>query len=64
MTYRRPGFGLILGGTAEARAFALAATSARLPVLSSLAGRVSNPALPVGPCVSVGSAGLPGWSTT
>ncbi len=51
-----PGSTLILGGTGEARALALAATSAGLPVLSSLAGRVSNPALPVGP-VRIGGFG-------
>ncbi len=54
------GFVLILGGTAEARALALAATSARVPVVSSLAGRVSNPALPVGPVRIGGFGGVAG----
>jgi precorrin-6A/cobalt-precorrin-6A reductase len=39
---------LILGGTAEARALAAALTQAGVSVLSSLAGRVSEPALPAG----------------
>lgn len=55
---------LILGGTAEARALAAAAIRAGLSVVSSLAGRVSRPALPVGP-VRIGgfggAAGLAGY---
>ena len=39
---------LVLGGTAEARALAEALVAAGTPVLSSLAGRVSRPRLPVG----------------
>jgi precorrin-6A/cobalt-precorrin-6A reductase len=39
---------LILGGTAEARDLAAALVAAGRPVISSLAGRVRNPALPVG----------------
>ncbi len=52
---------LILGGTGEARA--LAATLHALPgheVISSLAGRVSNPALPVGAVRLGGFGGVPG----
>ena len=37
---------LILGGTAEARALAGALVAADVPVVSSLAGRVRDPALP------------------
>jgi precorrin-6A/cobalt-precorrin-6A reductase len=39
---------LILGGTAEARALAAALAAAGRPVVSSLAGRVADPALPAG----------------
>ncbi|MER7503773.1 cobalt-precorrin-6A reductase [Nonomuraea pusilla] len=39
---------LILGGTAEARALAAELDAAGLRVVSSLAGRVTNPRLPVG----------------
>ncbi|MEV0379384.1 cobalt-precorrin-6A reductase [Nonomuraea sp. NPDC050643] len=39
---------LILGGTAEARALAAALVPGSVHVVSSLAGRVSNPRLPVG----------------
>ena len=39
---------LILGGTAEARALAAALVAAGRPVISSLAGRVADPALPAG----------------
>ena len=39
---------LILGGTAEARALAAALVATGRPVISSLAGRVRDPALPVG----------------
>ena len=47
---------LILGGTAEARALAAALDALGTPVLSSLAGRVSDPALPVG-AVRIGGFG-------
>lgn len=46
---------LCLGGTAEARALA-----ARVPVLTSLAGRVRDPALPVGDVRIGGFGGVPG----
>ncbi|MDQ3155722.1 MAG: cobalt-precorrin-6A reductase [Actinomycetota bacterium] len=39
---------LILGGTAEARDLAARLVDAELPVVSSLAGRVAKPRLPVG----------------
>jgi precorrin-6A/cobalt-precorrin-6A reductase len=39
---------LVLGGTAEARELAGALDEAGVPVISSLAGRVSNPRLPAG----------------
>lgn len=39
---------LVLGGTAEARALAAALVESGRPVISSLAGRVSEPALPLG----------------
>lgn len=55
---------LLLGGTAEARALAAALVDRGIPVVSSLAGRVARPRLPVGP-VRVGGfggvAGLRGW---
>ncbi|MET3803812.1 precorrin-6x reductase [Nakamurella sp. UYEF19] len=47
---------LILGGTAEGRALAVACTAVGIQVLSSLAGRMSNPALPVG-AVRIGGFG-------
>jgi precorrin-6A/cobalt-precorrin-6A reductase len=46
---------LVLGGTAEARALA-----SRVPVTSSLAGRVSNPALPEGEVRIGGFGGVDG----
>lgn len=49
---------LILGGTGEARALAEALDDAGVPLLSSLAGRVRRPRLPVGP-VRVGGFGGP-----
>ena len=57
---------LVLGGTSEARALAAGlAGQPGLRVISSLAGRVSNPSLPVGE-VRVGgfggSAGLAAWA--
>ncbi|MDG3016034.1 cobalt-precorrin-6A reductase [Speluncibacter jeojiensis] len=39
---------LVLGGTAEARDLATRLHAAAVPVISSLAGRVSNPQLPIG----------------
>jgi precorrin-6A/cobalt-precorrin-6A reductase len=57
---------LILGGTAEARALAGALVAADVPVVSSLAGRVRDPALPAGE-VRVGgfggADGLAAWIT-
>lgn len=47
---------LILGGTGEARELAAALVAAGADVISSLAGRVSQPRLPVGP-VRVGGFG-------
>lgn len=47
---------LLLGGTAEARALAEALTDAGVDVVSSLAGRVSRPRMPVGE-VRVGGFG-------
>lgn len=49
---------LILGGTAEARALAAALAERGVPVVSSLAGRVARPRLPVGE-VRVGGFGGP-----
>jgi precorrin-6A/cobalt-precorrin-6A reductase len=49
---------LVLGGTAEARALAAALDAARIPVVSSLAGRVARPRLPVGQ-VRIGGFGGP-----
>jgi len=49
---------LILGGTAEARALAQQLDDAAVPVISSLAGRVARPRLPVGE-VRVGGFGGP-----
>lgn len=55
---------LILGGTGEARALARRLVDTDVPVVSSLAGRVRDPALPVGE-VRIGGfggvAGLTGW---
>lgn len=51
---------LILGGTAEARELAAALTAAGVPVLSSLAGRVSRPRLPVGEVRIGGFGGVDG----
>lgn len=57
---------LILGGTAEARELAAGLHSGGVPVVSSLAGRVARPRLPVGE-VRVGGFGGPdalaGWLT-
>ncbi|MCM3516138.1 MULTISPECIES: cobalt-precorrin-6A reductase [Nocardioides] len=49
---------LLLGGTAEARALAAALVTEGVEVVSSLAGRVARPALPVGE-VRVGGFGGP-----
>ncbi|OYO24110.1 precorrin-6A reductase [Enemella dayhoffiae] len=49
---------LVLGGTGEARELAVRLQDAGVSVVSSLAGRVSNPALPVGP-VRIGGFGGP-----
>ncbi len=49
---------LILGGTAEARALAARLDDAGVPVVSSLAGRVARPRLPVGE-VRIGGFGGP-----
>ena len=57
---------LILGGTAEARALAAALVDDGVPVVSSLAGRVRDPALPAGE-VRIGgfggTEGLADWVT-
>jgi precorrin-6A/cobalt-precorrin-6A reductase len=50
---------LLLGGTAEARALA-ARLHPRVDLISSLAGRVPDPALPVGPVRIGGFGGQPG----
>jgi precorrin-6A/cobalt-precorrin-6A reductase len=49
---------LVLGGTSEARALAAALAERDVPVVSSLAGRVANPRLPVGD-VRIGGFGGP-----
>ena len=51
---------LILGGTAEARALAQALDGAGLPFVSSLAGRVGRPRLPVGEVRIGGFGGVDG----
>lgn len=51
---------LILGGTAEARALARALVERGLPVTSSLAGRVSDPAMPAGEVRIGGFGGVAG----
>ncbi|MFI6298565.1 cobalt-precorrin-6A reductase [Nonomuraea sp. NPDC050790] len=61
---RRPAGVLILGGTAEARALAAELVPTGRRVVSSLAGRVSNPRLPVGEVREGGFGGpegLAGW---
>jgi precorrin-6A/cobalt-precorrin-6A reductase len=55
-----PGPVLILGGTAEARALAAALVDAGVRVVSSLAGRVRDPALPVGEVRIGGFGGVEG----
>ena len=54
---------LVLGGTAEARALAGKLVGAGVDVLSSLAGRVSAPALPVGRVRVGGFGGVDGLAT-
>jgi precorrin-6A/cobalt-precorrin-6A reductase len=54
---------LLLGGTAEARALAAALTERGVDVISSLAGRVNNPVLPVGPTRVGGFGGPDGLAT-
>ena len=51
---------LILGGTAEARRLAAALHAGGVPVVSSLAGRVSRPALPAGQVRTGGFGGAEG----
>lgn len=51
---------LILGGTAEARELAAGLLDADLAVVSSLAGRVARPRLPVGEVRIGGFGGIPG----
>ena len=53
---------LLLGGTGEARALAAVLVGAGVDVESSLAGRVSRPALPVGPVRTGGFGGVDGLS--
>ena len=51
---------LILGGTSEARALAVSLQEAGVPFLSSLAGRVAQPRLPVGEVRIGGFGGVSG----
>ncbi len=51
---------LILGGTAEARSLAAGLGDRQLPCLTSLAGRVAHPRLPVGPVRVGGFGGIDG----
>lgn len=51
---------LILGGTAEARALAAQLVEQQIPVISSLAGRVSQPRLPAGEVRLGGFGGVDG----
>lgn len=53
----------MLGGTAEARDLASELAKADIPFISSLAGRVSNPRLPVGETRVGGFGGLDGLIT-
>jgi precorrin-6A/cobalt-precorrin-6A reductase len=55
-----PGPVLVLGGTAEARALAAALADAGVHVVSSLAGRVRDPALPAGEVRIGGFGGVEG----
>lgn len=54
---------LILGGTAEARSLAAGLVDAGVPVISSLAGRVAKPRLPVGDVRIGGFGGVEGMKT-
>lgn len=54
---------LLLGGTAEARSLARALVDAGIDVVSSLAGRVGNPRLPVGEVRVGGFGGVAGLVT-
>ncbi|WP_460605122.1 cobalt-precorrin-6A reductase [Jatrophihabitans fulvus] len=54
---------LVLGGTGEARALAARLVADGVPVTSSLAGRVTNPALPVGEVRIGGFGGADGLAT-
>ena len=51
---------LVLGGTAEARELAAVLVERHIDVLSSLAGRVSQPALPAGQVRIGGFGGVDG----
>lgn len=51
---------LVLGGTSEARSLAAALVDAGINVVSSLAGRVARPRLPVGRVRIGGFGGVPG----
>lgn len=51
---------LLLGGTSEARELAALLVDAGVDVMSSLAGRVAEPRLPVGPVRIGGFGGVPG----
>jgi precorrin-6A/cobalt-precorrin-6A reductase len=51
---------LLLGGTAEARALAARLTERGVDLVSSLAGRVSDPVMPVGATRVGGFGGVPG----
>ena len=51
---------LLLGGTSEARALAAELVAAAIPVLSSLAGRVTRPRLPAGEVRIGGFGGVSG----
>lgn len=54
---------LVLGGTGEARALARRLEAERIPVISSLAGRVRNPRLPVGEVRIGGFGGADGLAS-
>ena len=53
---------LVLGGTGEARELAAALVDAGVEVVSSLAGRLTDPVLPVGGVRTGGFGGVPGLS--
>ena len=54
---------LVLGGTGEARALAAGLIAENIAVISSLAGRVAEPRLPVGAVRIGGFGGLAGLRT-